>query len=858
MRPKLLWILGAVGLAIALLMVGDRSAPTARADPSTTFWDVVLDDPDTGTGHCVNNNDNVANSGECVTVIVNTGLQSGNDNGSLPIEQGFFDLSLSRWGVSAFTSTGAGGSDLDGDTTIEAAEKNALWPVNGLGAVPGGAITKGAIASEIGFHLHSNVVLAGGNNVCTSTGGVCGNAMGQPPEVSASVSAPPLGGYLGDTFQLFNAELSTAAGKLISFEDLDKDGLRETEDDNYLTDGTLGQDGLRDGVDLTPSPIKDFLADLALPGVALTGRGFGDAKLLNLLGNIASNDVNFLVISQNAVGQEGYINLSLVGYPFVAATNPWPLTGSELLMSAVITSAPFRVTVTDYGITQANNAEVDLDFDGDIDTNGPDIAGGEISRRLVGTGTFPYAQSWSVGDDYDSDNIAGTFDLCDTNAAGGRLASDTDGDGTVLTCDINGEGTNPVGALGHSNCPDTSPKDGQCDVNVGFNGWHNVLSQGQDFDRDDPPGDVTGDGCPGICGISDDGDATIDTDGANANDDDEDGVADENNYVGDGRLNRVDNCAALPDIDIDNADGDYNATTGVDFQLDTDGDSIGDLCDKAPGIPGDGTSSGLAGSSHDMDSDCNDAFTIGNAEGTGGGTCVAVKDANDDSENDLSDPNNNGVYDPGEYDADDNSDNGAQGVEHAGWNVFQNNSGDYASDACEAFLGTNPLNAGSSPVGNTYRTFTVGGSLAKMDCDGDTTADASDSTPFPGMVDADQDGCTAWEEKGTDMSAGGLRSDARRADFYDFTDITQVIDSRDKAVSGFDLNVLLAYINSYSGDGGLYDGHTNGNPLIKDGTLMDFSSLLNPWPNSAGDGAISGFDLNDLLAQLNQSCGGAP
>jgi hypothetical protein len=148
-----------------------------------------------------------------------------------------------------------------------------------------------------------------------------------------------------------------------------------------------------------------------------------------------------------------------------------------------------------------------------------------------------------------------------------------------------------------------------------------------------------------------------------------------------------------------------------------------------------------------------------------------------------------------------------------------------------------------------------------MDCGDGPDTDAAFPEP-DGMLDLcdlddDEDGCRDQKELGPDKMLGGERNPLNHYDFYDITNITQVVGSKDKAVSGFDLNVLLGYLNSFAGDGGLYDGDTNDNDT-PDGEEMDFAGLNSLWPNSGPDGAISGFDLNDLLMQLNDSCPASP
>jgi hypothetical protein len=171
---------------------------------------------------------------------------------------------------------------------------------------------------------------------------------------------------------------------------------------------------------------------------------------------------------------------------------------------------------------------------------------------------------------------------------------------------------------------------------------------------------------------------------------------------------------------------------------------------------------------------------------------------------------------------------------------------------------SNPLGTGDAVSDNVDFDPWIHGAC---DADGDLlTDDAEKLTWFTDWQnpDTDSDGCADGEEAlYSDPSLGGQRDPTNSYDFYDISDITQVVGSKDKVVSGFDLNILLHYLNSFAGDGGLYDGDTNGKNG-PDGAEMDFAGLNSLWPNSGPDGAISGFDLNDLLIQVNASCAAPP
>jgi subtilisin family serine protease len=143
------------------------------------------------------------------------------------------------------------------------------------------------------------------------------------------------------------------------------------------------------------------------------------------------------------------------------------------------------------------------------------------------------------------------------------------------------------------------------------------------------------------------------------------------------------------------------------------------------------------------------------------------------------------------------------------------------------------------------------------DSDGDGLTDCEEAVlgTDPNNPDTDGDGCADGEELGPDPTLGGEQDPLNRYDFYDVTDLSSVVGAKDKVVSGFDLNLLLSYLNSFAGDGGLYDGDTNGNTTA-DGEEVDYAGL--PGPATGPDGAVSGFDLNDLTFQLNDSCAAPP
>jgi 5-hydroxyisourate hydrolase-like protein (transthyretin family) len=127
-------------------------------------------------------------------------------------------------------------------------------------------------------------------------------------------------------------------------------------------------------------------------------------------------------------------------------------------------------------------------------------------------------------------------------------------------------------------------------------------------------------------------------------------------------------------------------------------------------------------------------------------------------------------------------------------------------------------------------------------------------------TDADADGCVSSEELGPNKHLGGQRNPLNPYDFYDITGITGVLGAKDKGVSGFDLNLLLAWGGARTGggpnpNGKVYDADGNSN-TIADGVELDFAGL--PGPATGPDGGISGFDLAQLLFEGGSSCSAPP
>jgi hypothetical protein len=126
--------------------------------------------------------------------------------------------------------------------------------------------------------------------------------------------------------------------------------------------------------------------------------------------------------------------------------------------------------------------------------------------------------------------------------------------------------------------------------------------------------------------------------------------------------------------------------------------------------------------------------------------------------------------------------------------------------------------------------------------------------------DSDGDGCSDQEELGPNKSLGGQRDPSNPRDFYDITNITMAIGAKDKAVSGFDLNLLLAWGGATAGgppngNGKWYSADDNHNGL-PDGREIDYASI-----NGRGtgpDGGISGFDLIQMLYEGGDTCVAPP
>ena len=435
----------------------------------------------------------------------------------------------------------------------------------------------------------------------------------------------------------------------------------------------------------------------------------------------------------------------------------------------------------------------------------------EIYRQIVGGAgnTYAFNMFKSVTADWDGDTIAQVFDRCEIDPASGSAAQDTDGDTITGLCET----------LGAGNGEGTNPG-----PFVAVPPW----SAGQDVD-------------------------------------------------GDGFLNWNDNCPMIANLN----------------QLDTDNDGQGDRCEidlaasqgwdpNAYLIPGDGrgypaqsigdqvTVTGSTGGKYiDRDNVCNDPFTVGTAEAAfdSGRWCAAfdaVPAPNVALGRVVADSNHNATPDLLDLPA-------GGPIEWA--DVKSDTDGDGHSDACEAYMGSDPLDNDSVPLYNF--TGAPAGSPPAGDCDNDGTPDASDSAPFANgpvnlaLQDADRDGCARSEESpGAPAAANpgrtcpvGSNVCYQDSAWYDFYTVPVPAltggpgGTYDTAVTMSDVLAVLAYVGATPAKP-IYNTDNNYN-MVKDGLEYDRSPSFAPDPPAdAGppDAAITMGDVLAVLAQVGRSC----
>ena len=197
----------------------------------------------------------------------------------------------------------------------------------------------------------------------------------------------------------------------------------------------------------------------------------------------------------------------------------------------------------------------------------------------------------------------------------------------------------------------------------------------------------------------------------------------------DGYLNYVDNCPTVHDRDLD---GD----TVIDYQRDSDGDGVGDVCDPAPTTPGNGKGypDPPPGMFVDNDYLCNDPWTVGAHEPSDDGEVIEWSDSDDD-----------GVPDYADCDSDSDSDGLVDAVEAAP-----------------------PSAQPCAPGISSYGTST---DPLDPDTDSDGSTDGLDNCPVvsnPGQQNADNQigngKGIAGHDKTVPNSAGDLEGDACETD----------------------------------------------------------------------------------------------
>ncbi len=530
------------------------------------------------------------------------------------------------------------------------------------GLVPGVGFTDGAIVGKADLTIQSNLIAPGSSNVSALTG--------QPPICDAEGAVP--GTTLEDTFNLYDADVEM--GTVVATTDENGSGFADDQEDLLDATGAPGPNGLLDGSDLMP----DRLALDVIPKIqAATGAGapivraFGVAELVRVAGIPVYRSVNYLTF---VLPDGEYLGVTVVGYPGGARRECGDPT-SNILEQTLLLCPPSDTRIYLYGITQDNTEACDTD--GCAGSPAPSIPGGEMNRTAVWEGKFTYTTLIPTDANYDGDMAAGSFDTCtDTVSTDSDLPpypkGETDpgdmGDRWDSSCDV---------------APASSDNDGDTQVS---NAAPITGSLPNDPAYCNQPYATL---CKWDC------DQDVD---------------------GDTYLNTVDNCPTAPDVDVLNEDLDGNPATGVDWQLDSDGDTVGDICDPEPDIPGDGNGyfidahphgldtggdpPGGAGFYHDHDFRCTDGFAIPGVEVEGDShACEAVVDSGNDSRLDWEDLDDDGYFDVGEPVA-----------------VLSDSDSDDYTDGCEAVKDTDPLEPASMP----------GPTGTPGNCDGDSLSDAEE------------------------------------------------------------------------------------------------------------------------------------
>jgi hypothetical protein len=272
----------------------------------------------------------------------------------------------------------------------------------------------------------------------------------------------------------------------------------------------------------------------------------------------------------------------------------------------------------------------------------------------------------------------------------------------------------------------------------------------------------------------------------------------------------------------------------------------------------------------DRDNVCSDPWTIGAAETTldDGRWCAGFGQVGRPFG-----PTPSGIVALARAFADSNNDGTPDLLDHPAGGAIEwmdtnsDSDGDGDTDACEAYIGTDPLDASSSPASPAG------------DCDSDGTSDDSerngggDANPFTGLdPDADGDGCTrSMESPGASASrpgataAGGVSF--QDSAWYDFYDVPAPANNdptpngtRNKAINVSDVVGVLKYVGTFENgpsNGKVdYDSDKDGNG-VKDGVDYDRSPSAAPNPpKDAGppNGAVNVSDVVAVLGQTGRSC----
>jgi len=474
MRKILFTVGGAFLAAIALFAVGNTL--TVKADTRTQSWDEIIciapiDLDGGGADLCTTINTKntyvdlgttgtleVGDHPEMVSNLWIDPLLSDNPNYSAgppataDPEEAFFDLATSVW---------------TGGITVE---DEAL-------------VTDGDQVGEIRFVINSNLTRPLYNNILTT---------GQPPVCQYSTNAPGVIPKLGDTFEMYDAELDFSPS--VSQRDTDNDGERQTEEDNFLADGSAGSNGLIDGIDLIPQPLPLTYIGLGYPTDSLVARAFGIAVVATIVTQQVTQDINFTVFDLSGDPEiGGHLTLVMVGYPTVPASTP---TVNNVTDQTVVTCPPYVSSpVRMFGQTVGNPA-----YDADGDTTPEGIAGGVTRYTVNEEGTFAYKIHLSHAEDYDGDGYAQDWeDLCwkDSNN------TDNDFDGLSGVCDTNGDTNGCVGTPNYSPpwlpCQDV---DGDTFLNSSDN-CPNVANGSPPNVQLDSDGDGVGDACEALLPTAD-------------------------------------------------------------------------------------------------------------------------------------------------------------------------------------------------------------------------------------------------------------------------------------------------------------------------------------------------------------------